>query len=766
MTDVVTRLVVRADGSLAVLDQFGKKMSDAGAAADRATGGVARYEAAQRKMQEAQQRGLAISTESIARKTREQRVFEQAASSIDKNYALRIRLEREAERSAVAMSNAVAAGYLRQEQALELLMQQEQQHLALLNRGPGSGSGMSRMTGGMSGLAAQWQDTLVTASMGMPSFMIGLQQGTQVAGQLEMAMQGGASAIEVLGQSFKSLLSPVTLISIALVALVAAGVQMVDWTDLAKDGLNLVADAIVPIAPYAAAAAVGLALLYSPAIISGLVSTVGALGGVAKAIWGIAAAIYATVGLPALLIAGFVAIVAGAVIWRDELTKMLGVDIVGAAQDGINWIIGAFVGGFKGVQVLWATLPAVLGDIAIQAAQSVLDGITTMLNESRTQVLGFLSWVSTLPLPGVNHLAAAGVGALAGAGELTAPQIPKHNAGSAAAVASYSEQAMSDAMATNYLGEVVTFVQGAASGAADALRGLADSMGVDEKASKAAANEAERQAKAYRDLTRDAEQFIAGQHLAAQSLGMSEEAANRLRYEQDMLNKAANDNIKLTAAQRAEIAGLASEMAGAEEATRRLTEIYDLGKEVFGGFFSDLKSGIQDGKTLWESLGNAAANALDKIADKALSMAANGIFDMIFGAVMGGLGGGIGGGTWGVAGGFSGFPGIFGIPGMAEGGTVGRPGLSWVGERGPELLRLPAGAQVIPNAPSMAMAANQNGTTYGDLIIQNTMQVMPGATEEDGAAFARGVSKELRRQLPDAIRDYERNDLRRSSGGR
>src|SRR5690606_19984532 len=137
MTDVVTRLVVRADGSLAVLDQFGKKMSDAGQAADMATGGVARYEAAQRKMQEAQQRGLAVSTESAARRTKEQRVCEQAASSIDKNFALRIRLQREAERSAVAMSNAVAAGYLRQEQALELLMQQEQQHLALLSRGRG-----------------------------------------------------------------------------------------------------------------------------------------------------------------------------------------------------------------------------------------------------------------------------------------------------------------------------------------------------------------------------------------------------------------------------------------------------------------------------------------------------------------------------------------------------------------------------------------------------------------------------------------------------
>src|SRR5690606_26268571 len=133
-------------------------------------------------------------------------------------------------------------------------------------------------------------------------------------------------------------------------------------------------------------------------------------GTVAKAVLGIAAAIYTTVGLPVLLIAGFTAIIAGAVIWRDELTKMLGVDIVGAAQKGVNWIIGSFVGGFKGIQALWMNLPAVLGDITVQAAQKVVDGITAMLNDSRTQILQLLHWVSTLPIPGVSQLASAALG--------------------------------------------------------------------------------------------------------------------------------------------------------------------------------------------------------------------------------------------------------------------------------------------------------------------------------------------------------------------
>jgi hypothetical protein len=174
--------------------------------------------------------------------------------------------------------------------------------------------------------------------------------------------------------------------------------------------------------------------------------------------------------------------------------------------------------------------------------------------------------------------------------------------------------------------------------------------------------------------------------------------------------------------------------------------------------FSNLGSGIIDA---FKKGGDIASNVLNMLMDKVgqfgetlLNNGLNGLLN----AGLGALGGMFGGGQWGVAGGFSGFSGIFGIPGMAAGGTVGREGLSWVGEQGPELLRLPQGAQVIPNGPSLA--ANQNGAPQ--LNITNHMQVMPGATEEDGAAFARGVTKELRKQLPDAIQSYNRNPLRRA----
>jgi hypothetical protein len=147
------------------------------------------------------------------------------------------------------------------------------------------------------------------------------------------------------------------------------------------------------------------------------------------------------------------------------------------------------------------------------------------------------------------------------------------------------------------------------------------------------------------------------------------------------------------------------------EAARAAQAEWDFYRGTFNSFFSDLKSGLKEGQSFWQAFGGAASNALDSIANRAMEMATNGLFDMLFGSLMGGFTSAVTGGS--MAGGFvpglTG-PSLMGIPGMATGGTVARPGLSWVGERGPELMRLPRGAQIIPHQQSMAMAANGNGS--------------------------------------------------------
>lgn len=72
-------------------------------------------------------------------------------------------------------------------------------------------------------VAAQFQDIGVTAAMGMSPMMIALQQGTQLSAAL--GTQGLTGTVKMLGAAFASILSPVSLLTIGVVALGTAGIQ-------------------------------------------------------------------------------------------------------------------------------------------------------------------------------------------------------------------------------------------------------------------------------------------------------------------------------------------------------------------------------------------------------------------------------------------------------------------------------------------------------------------------------------------------------------
>lgn len=69
-----------------------------------------------------------------------------------------------------------------------------------------------------------------------------------------------------------------------------------------------------------------------------------------------------------------------------------------------------------------------------------------------------------------------------------------------------------------------------------------------------------------------------------------------------------------------------------------LTDMKDIGTDLTRGFLSDLRTSLMSGSSLFEALGNAGVNALDKIAQRALGLAADGFIDMIFGSLLGGGG--------------------------------------------------------------------------------------------------------------------------------
>ncbi|KRA42091.1 phage tail length tape measure family protein [Devosia sp. Root635] len=797
MTDVVTRLVVRADGSLATLDRFEKGMSDAGKATDYTSGAVASFEARMEAARQAIERGNAVATQTVARKSQEERAWEKWSATVDRTAALRIRLERESTQAAAAAANAVNMGYASQEQALNTLMALERRHAAQLsahiaaennvalayNRTAQAADQAALSTQRLSAanqngqyrgaqsfntanVAAQFQDIGVTAAMGMSPLQIALQQGTQLSAVL--GGQGLTGVVKTLGAAFASILSPVSLLTIGVVALVAWGIQAfsgigkeADDATTAVERHNATLDNLLSGYDRVRDAAHGAfdAAMKLPegVIASDLRATLreqeDAQIEMQRRIEANRSALAETADFLRQIqdigrAGGDDPTGMDAAVRQIDLMRQLAID-TGSTRDELEAAMVA-------AREMYNTAddPA-LKDMADQAYQLALQLMAIQAQaDSASAALNAIPRSIQVRLEFNNAM-----------GEMRDLYMDPRSRFDIARenLDNWSSQATATAQTYSEL-----------KGVGDEYVRVLDSINAaeakaNEKAGRGAASKPFDQ---WKGNVESFQQRIASQRMEIELLGQSTYEAERQKAAFDLLNQAKQAGIPITSEVTDQINLMSSEYAAATvelerqaEAQRAAEEQMNFYRSTFVGFFGDLKSGLKDGQSFWEALGNAGVNALDRIADRALSMAANGIFDMIFGSIMGGITGGfgsLGNGIGAGAGSFSNFTSLMGVGHNANGTDNWRGGLSWVGERGPELLNLPRGAQVIPHRQSMAMAANQNGPTYGDLIIQNTMQVMPGATEEDGAAFARGFTREMKRQGPDFFKQWQKNDLRRT----
>lgn len=512
---------------------------------------------------------------------------------------------------------------------------------------------MSAASMNVGNLAAQFQDIGVSAALSMNPLQIALQQGTQISAVL--GPMGASGAVRALGEAFLSVISPVSLATIAIVALAAAGLQMVNWSKLAASALTMLANGLVVIAPYAAAAAAGLALLYAPTIIGGIIGLIALLARLSVAAVGAAASIAAANPAGALVL-GMVAAVAATNIFRDELTQIFGVDIIGAAKDGANLIIGAFVAAFHDLELLWAQFPDVIGAAAIGAANMAIKAVNAIVSASVNAINGLIRSVQTVFKTG----AAVGAGMdvektlanTSGLGSfIEAPQldeIANEAAGRLAGAVRARNKTLQEDLTADYLGTIGTAVTKGASAASTKLKELAKDLTTVDDKSKKKGGGGKTEAEKYSDIVDGANRRIASLKAEQEALGMTEQSAAALKYETDLLNQAQQKGIELTAAQKAELAGLAQTMASTESATKKAKEALDFAKDATKGFLSDLRSGLANGEGLWQSFGKAALNVLDKIINKVEDELVNALFSASNassgggGGLLGGLLGGIG----------------------------------------------------------------------------------------------------------------------------
>lgn len=261
-----------------------------------------------------------------------------------------------------------------------------------------------------------------------------------------------------------------------------------------------------------------------------------------------------------------------------------------------------------------------------------------------------------------------------------------------------------------------------------------------------------RNADAYRDLIKNAQDRIDQMKLEAQTAGETGIAAETLSFKLKLLQDATDKGRTVTAAQRAEIEkltqaykeaataaataklqsdlafqqrqmgrstidqtvastlqqyGLPEDLNSYEAGLIRANEQMKTARELAGDFVTTLTNGLRNGEGLWKSFGNAALSVLNKITDTLLNDVLNALFKV---NSTGSSGGGLlssllGLGSSSAASAFPAAPSS--SIGLFANGTASAPGgLAWVGERGPELVNLPRGAQVVPN--HRLSGANQN----------------------------------------------------------
>lgn len=224
-------------------------------------------------------------------------------------------------------------------------------------------------------------------------------------------------------------------------------------------------------------------------------------------------------------------------------------------------------------------------------------------------------------------------------------------------------------------------------------------------------------------------------------------AVEKARAKQELLTAAQEAGKKVTPELAKEIESLSTAYALAVVESERLSEKQDEIRQRAEDALStakDVTRGIIDGFTEGAKAGDILVSSLKKIGDALINDVLNSIFK-INGA--GGGGGGFLSGLLGLFGGGGGFKAnttfgafIGAVPGFAKGTNFAPGGLAVVGEKGPELVNLPRGAQVIPKVPN-----NIGGGTF-------SMTFAPvlnasGADKAEVAALRRDLAV-MRAEMP------------------
>nr|WP_313023120.1 phage tail length tape measure family protein [Brucella intermedia] len=631
-------------------------------------------------------------------------------------------------------------------------------------------------------IAAQFQDIAVTSAMGMSPIQIALQQGTQLSAVFN-EMGKGRDVIKGIGAAFASIISPVSLVTIGVIAAGAALVQYITTAEKTKSideilkehaaiiqSLGPAYDAVAQKQQQYINQSKDLANLRLRALVDErqtalLDQAQKSIGNLAKSegltLLGsrFEAARTAIARFQASVTAGKPQVAA----FQEEITRL---QKAGELTDKVaNALLNATAEAAR-AETAFSALDTKVDDAAFAAAKFA-DGLSKISSSKARDELQQL-FDKTVQGDGRFRDLIDAINRLA----LTVPDLSEHrNQLIGLAEAALTARAAVDGFAKSTpKGNREPGLSDAAFnrryGANDDIINKLESQKkeLEKKPKKSSAErQAERDANAYRDLVKSAQDRIDQLKLEEQLVGKTGVAAEAMRMKLELLQRAQDKGRTVTEAQRAEIDKLATAYGNAAQKVSAMQMAEELQFERAQLFrnpteqrvASQLRNaGISPDSEYGQAIGNQirlneqlaigrdraldfaqglandilnSADAVDilrnsvsRLAQMLVEMGTNNIINGLFANFGGGLfGGGFKANT--TLGNF-----LKGIPGFATGTNSAPGGLALVGERGPELLNIPRGAQVIPNdilgsiarggvsaprVPSIPSAANSNGST-------------------------------------------------------
>lgn len=314
--------------------------------------------------------------------------------------------------------------------------------------------------------------------------------GDQIRQATDMVKRYGGALTDLQAQNVENMNDAWSAVGVAVGAVVTqltaalAPVLTTVFTAMAE-GIGFVSHGIAdllngvsPLIPVLETVGIAMAIAFSPAIVASIVGIIAVMGslivaigtGLVSAIYSAAAAMVAfSLSNPfTAILFGITTALAAIYVFRDEISKALGVDITAVAISAGNTIIGAFVGAFNSIAIVWAQFPAVIGDAAIRAANFAISAIAKMINAS---IAGINSLITAMPewMRG----GSSGISFKMSEADTFANQFK----GSIENVGGAIKQTMQSSMAGDWIGDFKRKMQAATpavAGVAGAVRGLGD----------------------------------------------------------------------------------------------------------------------------------------------------------------------------------------------------------------------------------------------------------------------------------------------------